>query len=123
MNLEFTPEEVAFRKEVREFIEKNYPERLRGVGAREDLGKDDMLAWHQILGEKGWSVPAWPEKYGGTGWTPKNSPATSPREGKEGKKGDPVALPVYVTQAAAHESWPLDSGPTVTMVAGSKQTR
>ena len=70
MNLEFTPEEVAFRKEVREFIEKNYPERLRGVGAREDLGKDDMLAWHQILGEKGWSVPAWPEKYGGTGWTP-----------------------------------------------------
>ena len=70
MNLEFTPEEVEFRKEVRAFIEENYPKHLRGVGAREDLGKDDMLAWHQILGEKGWSVPAWPEKYGGTGWTP-----------------------------------------------------
>ena len=69
MNLEFTPEEVEFRKEVRAFIEENYPKHLRGVGAREDLGKDDMLAWHQILGEKGWSVPAWPEKYGGTGWT------------------------------------------------------
>ena len=70
MNLEFTPEEVAFRKEVREFIENNYPEHLRGVGAREDLSKEDMLAWHQILGKKGWSVPAWPEKYGGTSWTP-----------------------------------------------------
>ena len=70
MNLEFTPEEVEFRKEVRAFIEENYPKHLRGVGAREDLSKEDMLAWHQILGEKGWSVPAWPEKYGGTGWTP-----------------------------------------------------
>ncbi|WP_084419866.1 acyl-CoA dehydrogenase family protein [Henriciella litoralis] len=69
MNLEFTPEEVAFRKEVRAFIEENYPEKLRGVGAREDLSKEDMLAWHQILGKKGWSVAAWPEKYGGTGWT------------------------------------------------------
>jgi alkylation response protein AidB-like acyl-CoA dehydrogenase len=69
MNLEFTPEEVAFRKEVREFIEKNYPEKLRGVGAREDLGKEEMLAWHKILGEKGWSTVAWPEEYGGTGWT------------------------------------------------------
>lgn len=69
MNLEFSPEENAFRKEVRAFIEENYPEKLRGFGAREDLSKEDMLAWHQILGKKGWSVPAWPEKYGGTGWT------------------------------------------------------
>jgi alkylation response protein AidB-like acyl-CoA dehydrogenase len=22
-----------------------------------------------VLGKKGWSVPAWPKKYGGTGWT------------------------------------------------------
>ncbi|MEZ5955068.1 MAG: acyl-CoA dehydrogenase family protein [Hyphomonas sp.] len=69
MNLEFTPEEIAFRKEVRDFIETNYPKDLVGFGAREDLTREQFLAWHKILGKKGWSVPAWPEKYGGTGWT------------------------------------------------------
>ncbi|QLC24763.1 pimeloyl-CoA dehydrogenase large subunit [Parasphingopyxis algicola] len=70
MNLEFSPEELAFRDEVRAFIEENYPDHLRNIGLREDLGREDMLAWHKILGEKGWSVPAWPVEYGGAGWTP-----------------------------------------------------
>ena len=69
MDLRFTAEEEAFRKEVRDFIDQNYPARLKEAGGREDLGREDMLAWHQILGEKGWSVPSWPEEYGGTGWT------------------------------------------------------
>ena len=69
MNLEFTPEEDAFRAEVRAFIEENYPEELKGFGSREDLSKEDFVKWHKILGKKGWSVPSWPEKYGGTGWT------------------------------------------------------
>ena len=70
MNLEFTPEEQAFRDEVRAFIEENYPKHLGDVGLREDLSREDFLAWHKVLGEKGWSVPAWPVEYGGTGWTP-----------------------------------------------------
>lgn len=70
MDLSFTPEEEAFREEVRSFIADNYPAKLKEVGGREDLGKDDMLAWHQILGKKGWSVPSWPKEYGGTGWNP-----------------------------------------------------
>ena len=69
MNLEFSPEEVAFREEVRAFIEENYPDELKGFGSREDLSKEQFLAWHKVLGKKGWSAPAWPEKYGGTGWT------------------------------------------------------
>jgi hypothetical protein len=69
MNLEFSPEEVAFRAEVRAFIEENYPEGLKGAGSREDLSRDQFLAWHKVLGKKGWAAPAWPEKYGGTGWT------------------------------------------------------
>ncbi|MEL6829324.1 MAG: acyl-CoA dehydrogenase family protein [Pseudomonadota bacterium] len=68
MNLEFSPEEVAFRNEVRTFIEENYPESLKGIGLREDLDREQMLAWHKVLGKKGWSTPAWPEEYGGTGW-------------------------------------------------------
>ena len=69
MNLEFSPEEVAFREEVRAFIEENYPEELKNAGTREDLSRDQFLAWHKVLGKKGWAAPAWPEKYGGTGWT------------------------------------------------------
>lgn len=70
MNLEFTSEEQAFRQEVRTFIEQKYPKHLIENGGREDLSPEDMLAWHKILGRKGWSVPAWPEQHGGTGWTP-----------------------------------------------------
>ena len=69
MNLDFSPEEVAFRDEVRTFISENYPKELMGVGTREDLTREQFLAWHKILGKKGWSAAAWPEKYGGTGWT------------------------------------------------------
>ncbi len=70
MNLDFTPEEIAFRDEVRAFIEQNYPKQAEASGLRDDMEPEDMVAWHKILGEKGWSVPAWPEQYGGTGWTP-----------------------------------------------------
>ncbi len=69
MNLEFSPEEIAFRDEVRAFIETNYPKHLKGKVLREDLSREDFLAWHKILGKKGWSAPAWPKEYGGTGWT------------------------------------------------------
>jgi alkylation response protein AidB-like acyl-CoA dehydrogenase len=70
MNLAFTPEDIAFRDEVRSFIEQNYPARLRQFGSRDDLDKEDFLEWHRILGAKGWSAPAWPVEYGGPGWTP-----------------------------------------------------
>lgn len=69
MNLEFSPEEIAFRDEVRAFIRENYPKELVGLANREDLTREQFLAWHKILGKKGWPAPAWPKKYGGTGWT------------------------------------------------------
>ncbi|SIN59804.1 hypothetical protein SAMN02745824_0341 [Parasphingorhabdus marina DSM 22363] len=70
MNLEFTAEENAFRDEVREFIKNNYPDNIEGRGVQDELSPEDMTAWHKILGKKGWSVPAWPTEFGGTGWTP-----------------------------------------------------
>lgn len=70
MNLEFTAEENAFRDEVREFIRNNYPDNIEGRGVQDELSPEDLTAWHKILGKKGWSVPAWPTEYGGTGWTP-----------------------------------------------------
>ncbi len=70
MDLEFAPEDVAFRDEVRIFIAENYPKALRGKQDEGDeLSKDDFLAWHRILAAKGWIAPAWPVEYGGPGWT------------------------------------------------------
>lgn len=71
MDMEFSPEDLAFQKEVRDFIAENYPAELRGKQDEGDeLTKEDFLAWHRILYKKGWVALAWPVEYGGTGWTP-----------------------------------------------------
>src|ERR1051326_6834010 len=70
MDLNFSPEEEAFRREVREFIRDSLPANLKGKVRRGDLeSRDDYLAWHKILHSKGWVAPAWPKQYGGPGWT------------------------------------------------------
>ena len=68
MNLSYSAEELAFRDEVRGFIDANYPPRLREFADRDDMSKEDFLEWHRILGKKGWSAPAWPVEHGGPGW-------------------------------------------------------
>ena len=71
MDMEFSPEDLAFQREVREFIAEHYPDELRGKQDEgEELSKEDFLAWHKVLYKKGWVAPAWPVEYGGTGWTP-----------------------------------------------------
>jgi alkylation response protein AidB-like acyl-CoA dehydrogenase len=70
MNLDFSPEEMAFQQEVRTFITDHYPASLRGKQDEGDeLDKEDFLSWHRVLAAKGWIAPAWPIEYGGTGWT------------------------------------------------------
>jgi alkylation response protein AidB-like acyl-CoA dehydrogenase len=70
MDLRFTPEEVAFRDEVRAFIRDNLPpdirERMRlGYSPR----KEDIVAWQRILNRRGWAAMSWPKEWGGPGWT------------------------------------------------------
>ncbi len=70
MDMSFSPEELAFRDEVREFIANNYPQELKGGRrTRGEMSKEDILKWHRVLYKKGWVVPHWPVEYGGTGWT------------------------------------------------------
>ena len=70
MDLEFSPEDLAFQQEARQFIAENYPDHLRGKQDEgEELDKEDYLSWHRVLAKKGWIAPAWPVEYGGTGWT------------------------------------------------------
>ncbi len=68
MDVEFTKEDETFRQEVRQFMKETYPKHLVGI-ERQDLDKENFLAWHKILYKKGWIAPSWPEEYGGTGWT------------------------------------------------------
>ena len=72
MDLRFTPEETAFRDEVRAFFRTALPERIRDKVADgpSRSSKDDIVAWQRILNAKGWAVPHWPEEWGGTGWSP-----------------------------------------------------
>ena len=70
MDLNFTPEDEAFREEVRSFLREKLPARLSDkVRQGQRLTKEDMEEWHAILNEKGWLANHWPEEWGGTGWS------------------------------------------------------
>jgi alkylation response protein AidB-like acyl-CoA dehydrogenase len=69
MDLNFTPEEEAFRAEVRSFLADKLPARLADkVRSGRILAKADMQEWHAILNQRGWLANHWPEEYGGPGW-------------------------------------------------------
>lgn len=71
MDLRYTPDEIAFRDEVRAFLREKLPEPIRQkMIDGEHPSKEDLIAWSRILDEKGWAVPNWPAEYGGTGWDP-----------------------------------------------------
>ncbi|MDP4605552.1 MAG: acyl-CoA dehydrogenase family protein [Erythrobacter sp.] len=73
MDMDFSAEDIAFREEVRAFLQDKLPDRLRD-GARRTPGvfvePDIGMEWHRILYEKGWVAPHWPKADGGTGWSP-----------------------------------------------------
>ena len=69
MDLSYSPDEAAFREEVRAWLGSNLPLDLKDkVASYAHLSKDDLLRWHRILADKGWVAPAWPREWGGTGW-------------------------------------------------------
>jgi alkylation response protein AidB-like acyl-CoA dehydrogenase len=70
MDLNYSPDEAAFRNEVRTWLGGNLPDELRDkVVNYKELSKDDLLRWHRILAKKGWVAPDWPTEWGGTEWT------------------------------------------------------
>ena len=70
MNVNFSEDELAFRDQVRTFLQEKYPadlreKQLKGIA----LGKDDIVRWQKILYQQGWAAVNWPVEYGGTGWS------------------------------------------------------
>jgi alkylation response protein AidB-like acyl-CoA dehydrogenase len=62
-----SPEEAAFRAEVRAWFEANLPASLRGRTNRPP--PDELMPWYHALSRKGWIAPHWPKQYGGMGAT------------------------------------------------------
>ena len=70
MDLAFTPEELAFRDEIRAWVKDNLPADIsHKVHNALRLSRDDMQRWGKILGTKGWLGYGWPKEFGGPGWT------------------------------------------------------
>ena len=72
MDLAFSPEELAFRDEVRAWIEQAYDADLRRQMSQSKNGyldKAGQVKWQKKLAEKGWVAPGWPAQYGGPTWT------------------------------------------------------
>jgi acyl-CoA dehydrogenase len=73
LDLEFSPEDLAFQEEVRTFLRDKYPDHIREATdktATVFVDAPPAMEWQKILVEKGWAVPSWPTEWGGTDWTP-----------------------------------------------------
>ena len=72
MNLDLAPADLAFRDEVRTFLASNLTDAMR-EGQRRTTGlypePEISGPWQQLLQARGWLVPLWPRRWGGTEWT------------------------------------------------------
>jgi alkylation response protein AidB-like acyl-CoA dehydrogenase len=68
MDLSFSPEHEAFRKQVREWIDSAMPSHIREKAkADRFFSHAEQMEWHKILYSKGWVAPHWPKEVGGPG--------------------------------------------------------
>lgn len=63
---------MSFRREVRDWLDANCPQSCRGPGVVPGGGTkvpmtDDQRLWLERCAEEGFTVPTWPEQYGGAG--------------------------------------------------------
>ena len=58
-----SPEDAAFRQEVRSFLDANLPAHLCDLPTRPKMA--DAMGWHRTLAERGWIAPSWPKEHGG----------------------------------------------------------
>ena len=70
MQFRDSPEESAFRMEVREFITGHLPANIKSLSPNRDLREEQKVAfggWKKALSQRGWFAPHWPKQYGGAG--------------------------------------------------------
>ncbi|MFT6912349.1 MAG: alkylation response protein AidB-like acyl-CoA dehydrogenase [Paracoccaceae bacterium] len=71
MDLTYSPAELVFQTEVRDWLATTLPQDVsQKVRCGRELSKQDMEGWHALLNARGWLAVSWPQSYGGTGWSP-----------------------------------------------------
>jgi alkylation response protein AidB-like acyl-CoA dehydrogenase len=71
MRLHLSPEDQAFREEMRTFFTTQVPQSIRdAVAAHRELTKEQFVEAQQVLNAAGLAVPHWPVEWGGRDWTP-----------------------------------------------------
>ena len=69
MDLNFSKEDLAFRDEVRAFLDNEYPKHIREkMHNGDELTREEIVEWHKCVAKKGWMGHSWPVEHGGTGW-------------------------------------------------------
>ncbi|MGB1440203.1 MAG: acyl-CoA dehydrogenase family protein, partial [Luminiphilus sp.] len=63
MDIAFSPDELAFREEVRAFFDEQFDDELV-ARLRSDNFKEAICEWQQRLHKKGWIAANWPVEYG-----------------------------------------------------------
>ena len=70
MDLSFSPEERAFRDEMRRFFRTEIPVDIRARAAKgEHVSKQDLVTVQRAMNKAGIAVPHWPVEWGGKNWT------------------------------------------------------
>ena len=98
MDLNFTPEESAFRQQVRSFMQEKLPADIRQkVLGGMIVERGDYVRWQRILHEQGWGAPSWPQQFGGPGW---NATQQYIFEEESAAAGAPRAIPFGLKMVA-----------------------
>jgi alkylation response protein AidB-like acyl-CoA dehydrogenase len=101
MNFDDTPQEAAFRKQVRQWIEANAPKELEAELSQSSLGRIKLKhadivevakAWQKKKAAGGWVCLHWPKEYGGRGASPVERVIFQQEEGVYGKLTSPFQI-------------------------------
>lgn len=68
----WSPAELAFRDEVRDFLDRELTPELRRAGRLMTSVYTDheaSMTWQRILHARGWAAPSWPVEHGGCDWS------------------------------------------------------
>ncbi|AXK87335.1 acyl-CoA dehydrogenase family protein [Nocardia farcinica] len=72
MDFNWSAADLAFRDEVRAFLDEKLTPEIRRAGRLMTSVYPDheaSMAWQRILHERGWAAPHWPVEYGGCDWS------------------------------------------------------
>lgn len=67
MDIALSAEDLAFRDEVRNFLDTEFDAEMQAH--LKSRGSKGMVEWQQKLYAKGWVAVSWPVEHGGTGWS------------------------------------------------------